>query len=143
METKYGFETSKQRSKLMSKIKSKNTKPEILLRKAIWNEGIRYRLSNKEIIGNPDIAIKKYKLAIFIDGEFWHGYNWKVKKTKIKSNRDYWIKKIERNIERDKKYNKTLKEAGWNVMRFWEKEITKNLQQCVEKIKTEIQKASV
>ena len=140
METKYGFHTTEQRSKLMSKIKSRNTKPEILLRKALWKEGIRYRVSNKKIIGKPDISIKKHKLAIFVDGEFWHGYNWSEKKQKIKSNREYWIKKIEGNIARDKKNNQKLKEKGWIVIRYWEKQIRNSLSDCVEQIKLEIKK---
>lgn len=119
----------------MRKIKAKNTTPEIILRKALWSERIRYRKENKGITGNPDIAIKKYKLAIFIDGEFWHGYNWQEKKKKIKINREYWIKKIERNIARDKKNNQLLKEQDWIVLRFWEHEIKKDLDNCVDKVK--------
>lgn len=119
----------------MRKIKAKNTTPEIILRKALWNEGIRYRKENKGIIGNPDIVIKKYRLAIFIDGEFWHGFNWKEKKEKIKSNREYWIKKIEKNIARDKLNNQLLKEQNWIVLRFWEHEIKRDLKKCVEKVK--------
>lgn len=119
----------------MRKIKAKNTTPEIILRKALWNEGIRYRKENKGITGNPDIVIKKYKLAIFIDGEFWHGFNWKEKKKKIKSNREYWIKKIEKNIARNKLNNQLLKEQNWIVLRFWEHEIKRDLKKCVEKVK--------
>lgn len=135
MKSKHGFETTKERSDLMRKIKAKNTTPEIILRKALWSERIRYRKENKGITGNPDIAIKKYKLAIFIDGEFWHGYNWQEKKKKIKINREYWIKKIERNIARDKKNNQLLKEQDWIVLRFWEHEIKKDLDNCVDKVK--------
>ena len=135
MKSKHGFETTKERSDLMRKIKAKNTTPEIILRKALWNEGIRYRKENKGIIGNPDIVIKKYRLAIFIDGEFWHGFNWKEKKEKIKSNREYWIKKIEKNIARDKLNNQLLKEQNWIVLRFWEHEIKRDLKKCVEKVK--------
>ncbi len=138
MKSKHGFETTKERSDLMRKIKAKDTTPEIILRKALWSEGIRYRKENKGIVGNPDIAIKKYKLAIFIDGEFWHGYNWQEKKVKIKSNREYWIKKIEKNITRDKKYNQLLKEQNWVVLRFWEHEIKKELDKCVDKVKNVI-----
>src|ERR1700756_5196002 len=101
-EGKNGFYTSLERSILMSKIKGKNTSPELMLRKVLWNSGLRYRLHNKKLPGNPDISMKKYKIAIFIDGEFWHGYNWEEKKTKIKTNRDFWIPKIERNMQRDK-----------------------------------------
>ena len=138
MKSKHGFETTKERSDLMRKIRAKNTTPEILLRKALWNEGIRYRKENKGITGNPDIAIKKYKLAIFIDGEFWHGYNWKEKKGRIQNNREYWIKKIEGNIARDKKYNQLLTEQKWIVLRFWEHEIKKDLNKCIEKVKNDI-----
>lgn len=138
MKSKHGFETTKERSDLMRKIKAKNTTPEIVLRKTLWNEGIRYRKENKEIIGNPDISLKKYKIAIFIDGEFWHGYNWQEKKEKIKSNREYWIRKIESNIARDKKNNQMLYEQNWIVLRFWEHEIKKELNKCIDKIKNAI-----
>mgnify|MGYP002349400974 FL=1 len=138
MKSKHGFETTQERSDLMRKIKAKNTTPEIIFRKALWKEGIRYRIENKKIIGNPDIAIKKYKIAIFIDGEFWHGFNWQEKKTKIKSNREYWIKKIERNIERDKKNNQLLINQNWVVQRFWEHEIKKDLNKCIEIVKDTI-----
>lgn len=136
VKSKYGFNTTKERSDLMSKIKGKNTKPEILLRKALWKEDIRYRVNNPRVIGKPDISIKKFKIAIFVDGEFWHGYNWKEKKKRIKSNRDYWIKKIEGNMKRDKKYNQKLLEEGWTVLRFWEKEVKTDLESCVNKVKS-------
>jgi DNA mismatch endonuclease (patch repair protein) len=122
----------------MRKIKSNNTKPELKLRKALWNVGIRYRIKNKDIFGKPDIAIRKYKLAVFVDGEFWHGYNWKEKRTKIKSNRDYWIQKIEGNMERDEKVNKKLRENDWTVLRYWQKEIKNDLDKCVSEIETAI-----
>lgn len=138
MKTKHGFETTKKRSDLMKKIKSTNTKPEIKLRKALWNQGIRYRLQNKTIIGKPDISIKKYKLAVFVDGEFWHGFNWKEKKKKLKSNRDYWINKIEGNMKRDKKVNKELREKGWTVLRFWQHKIKNNLEECVFEVENAI-----
>ena len=88
-----GFYTTKKRSKIMSKIRGKNTKPEMLFRKALWHKGVRYRVNSKKLPGKPDVSIQKYKLAIFIDGEFWHGYNWDEKKVCIKSNRDFWIQK--------------------------------------------------
>ncbi|MGK7390118.1 MAG: very short patch repair endonuclease [Candidatus Cyclobacteriaceae bacterium M2_1C_046] len=126
------FTTSKERSELMSKIRGKDTKPEVSLRKALWKRGIRYRKNYKKLEGNPDIYIPKAKLAIFIDGEFWHGYNWEEKKLKIKSNREYWIPKIERNIARDKDNNQRLEYSGITVLRFWEHEIKKDLHGCVE-----------
>lgn len=129
-----GFYTTKQRSKHMSKIKSKDTKPEKKLRKFLWGLGIRYRKNVKKLPGTPDIVISKYNLVIFVDGEFWHGYNWKIKKQKIKSNRDFWIPKIERNIQRDNENNLKLTNDGWKVMRFWEHQIKKEFNVCVNKI---------
>jgi len=132
--TKYGFKTSKTRSKLMSKIKSKDTRPEIILRKAIWNLGYRYSLKNTFITGKPDIVFKEKKVAVFVDGEFWHGYNWKAKKSRIKSNKDYWTNKIEKTIQRDKKNTVILSKSGWIVLRFWEKDIDNDLKKCLNKI---------
>jgi len=134
MKTKYGFQTSKKRSQLMSKIGSIDTTPEIILRKSLWKHGIRYRLYDKSLPGKPDIVIKKYKLAIFVDGEFWHGYNWEEKKNKIKANREYWIPKIEKNLARDSENNQELEYIGYTVFRFWEKEIKNNLEICIQKI---------
>lgn len=131
----YKFVTSKKRSELMSKIRSNNTKPELILRSGLWGKGIRFSRKCSKLPGKPDIVLDKYKTAVFIDGEFWHGYRWQQKKKKIKSNRRYWIPKIERNIARDKKYNKELKKAGWRVVRFWQKQIIKDLPKCLKKIK--------
>lgn len=135
----YDFNTTEERSKIMSSIGSKDTEPEIKLRKALWHKGYRYRKNYKELPGTPDIAITKYKLAIFVDGEFWHGYNWEEKKKKISKNRDYWIPKIEKNIERDKKFKQELEKMGWVVMRFWaENEVNENLEKCIKKIEAKI-----
>ena len=134
----YKFKTTKERSRLMSKIRSIETSPEIILRKALWSEGIRYRKNYKKISGNPDIAIVNKKIAIFVDGEFWHGYKWKDKRKKIKANRAYWIPKIERNILRDRKNTKKLRKEGWVVIRFWEQRLKKDLIKCLEKIKKEL-----
>ena len=131
---KNGFSTTEQRSLLMAKIKGKNTSPEIKLRKALWNLGLRYRLHNNVLPGNPDIFLKKYKLVIFVDGEFWHGYNWEQKKPKIKTNRDFWIPKIERNMQRDTENNFKLECMGYKVFRFWEKTIKKELDYCIREI---------
>jgi len=129
-----GFFTSAQRSEHMKKIRSKDTKPEVLFRKSLWNKGIRYRKNVKKLSGCPDIVIQKYKTVIFIDGEFWHGYNWEEKREKIKSNRNFWIPKIERNMERDQENNKSLSEMGYTVFRFWEHEIKKDLESCLNKV---------
>ncbi|WP_372999908.1 very short patch repair endonuclease [Lutispora sp.] len=95
---------------------------------------MRYRKNYALLPGKPDIAITKHKIAIFIDGEFWHGYNWDTKKHKIKSNREYWIPKIEKSIERDKRHNGDLVRMDWKVIRFWEKDIKKYLQKCILEI---------
>ncbi|MBS1682541.1 MAG: very short patch repair endonuclease [Bacteroidetes bacterium] len=129
-----GFYTTTSRSKRMGKIKSVDTKPEILLRKALWAKGYRYRVHPKSIFGKPDILIRKYKLAIFVDGEFWHGYDWIDKKKKIKSNRNFWIPKIERNMQRDEEVNTRLDELGFTVIRLWAKWIEKDIADCVKTI---------
>lgn len=137
-----GFYTTPERSKIMSKIRGKNTKPELAFRKALWAAGYRYRIDYKKLIGKPDVLLKKYKTAIFIDGEFWHGYNWDERKAKIKSNREFWIAKIERNIQRDKEVNQELKKLGYTVFRFWQKEIDKNLDVSLEKVLTHLKSIS-
>jgi DNA mismatch endonuclease (patch repair protein) len=129
-----GFYTTKKRSKIMSKIRGKNTKPEMLFRKALWKKDIRYRVDSKKLPGKPDVSIIKYKLAIFIDGEFWHGYNWPERKKTLKSNREFWIPKIERNMQRDREVNLQLKEMGYTVFRFWTNEIKTNLDKCINDI---------
>lgn len=129
-----GFYTTKKRSKIMGKIRGKNTKPELLFRKALWKKNVRFRLDSKQLPGKPDVSIKKYKLAIFIDGEFWHGYNWDERKDKIKSNRDFWIPKIERNMQRDRQVNRQLEEMEYTVFRFWTREIKENLSKCITDI---------
>lgn len=127
-----GFTTSKERSVLMSKIKSKDSKPELLLRHALWKRGIRYRKNYSGLPGKPDIYISKGRLAVFIDGEFWHGFDWDFKKSRIKSNNAFWTAKIERNMERDKINNRELNEMGINVLRFWGNMVLTNLDDCVE-----------
>jgi DNA mismatch endonuclease (patch repair protein) len=138
-----GFVTTEERSALMAKIKSKDTKPEVVFRKALWQLGIRYRKNYKKLPGSPDIYLPKYKLSIFIDGEFWHGYDWENKKGKIKSNDKFWIAKIERNMERDKKNNKLLNEMGINVIRFWGNMVLSNLEMCIESVLSKIIRVNV
>ncbi len=123
----------------MSKIRRKDTKPELLLRRALWRKGIRYRVDSKKLPGRPDISIRKYKLAIFVDGEFWHGYQWNERKQTLKRNRDFWIPKIERNMQRDREVNRTLKEMGYTVFRFWEGELKTDLKKCVNDLLVHIQ----
>ncbi len=134
------FNVDPKRSALMSKIKGKNTKPEIALRKALWALGVRYRLNYKKLPGCPDIVIHKYKLAIFVDGEFWHGYNWEEKRPKIKTNREYWIPKIEKNMQRDKETNDSLQLLGYKVIRFWDFEVNNNLPSCINLVVNHLNK---
>lgn len=126
--------TPVQRSRTMSHIRGKDTSIEIILRKALWDKGYRYRKNFKKLPGAPDIVITKYKIAVFCDSEFFHGYNWEIKKQKLGNNKDYWISKIERNIARDRENDLKLITMGWIPMHFWGQEIIKNTQRCVEAI---------
>lgn len=132
--------TPEQRRKNMQHIKSKDTSIEIALRKALWKKGYRYRKNFKGLPGKPDIAFTKYKIAIFCDGEFFHGKDWEVKKPKLMNskNSDYWISKIERNMERDHENEQKLLFMGWTVIRFWGKEILKNTDDCIKVIEEAI-----
>lgn len=130
--------TKEQRRKNMQAVKNKDSKIEIALRSALWNKGYRYRKNYTKLEGKPDIVIPKYKLVIFCDSEFWHGYNWDTRKHDIKSNKDFWIKKIEGNIKRDEYVNKILQDQGWKVIRLWGKDIQKNMDECLLKIEKEI-----
>jgi DNA mismatch endonuclease (patch repair protein) len=123
-----------QRHYVMSRIKSKNTSIELALRRALWSSGIRFRKNYKGLPGTPDIVITKYRIAVFCDGDFWHGKDWGVKKGALKGNRDYWITKIERNIQRDRETDILLNYMGWTVLRFWGSEIRRDAQGCVESI---------
>jgi DNA mismatch endonuclease (patch repair protein) len=121
----------------MSAIKSKDTSPEVFFRKALWKCGIRYR-KNVKLFGKPDIAIKKYKLVIFIDGDFWHGNNWKVRnipslEVELSTYSDFWKQKILRNIEQDNKVNLYYKNEGGTILRFWQSNIENDLNGCIIK----------
>ncbi len=131
--------TPEQRRKNMRAIKSKDTTIELMLRKALWRKGIRYRKNYKLLPGKPDVAITKYRIAVFCDSDFWHGYEWEERNKRIKSNRDYWIPKIERNMERDRQVNEQLTSDGWIVLRFWEWQIRKQLDKCINEIMNTIE----
>ena len=118
----------------MSRIRCKDTKIEVELRKELWSRGLRYRKNDKNIPGKPDIAFIGKKIAVFCDSEFWHGYDWEHRKNDIKTRREFWIPKIEKNIQRDLEVNQLLEEQGWIVLRFWGKEIQKNLSGCADRI---------
>lgn len=103
--------------------------------KRLWHLGFRYRLNDKRLPGSPDIVILKYNIAIFVDGEFWHGQKWEERKPKLKRNREYWIAKIEENIARDIRNDKDLRAKDWYVIHFWEKEVLKDTDGCVDTVR--------
>ena len=121
-------------SKNMRSIHSKDTSIELQLRKALWHKGYRYRKNYKALPGSPDIVLTKYKIAIFCDSEFFHGYNWEIKKQKLGHNREYWIKKIERNMARDRENDFKLIALNWIPIHFWGQEIQKHTEECVQAV---------
>lgn len=123
-------------TKTMKRVKSKDTSIEVILRRALWQKGFRYRKNVPSLPGKPDIVIPKYKIAIFCDSEFFHGKDWDKLKEQLKrgNNADYWIKKIERNMQRDKDNDSKLRFLGWVVVHFWGKEIVKNTEECVKAV---------
>jgi DNA mismatch endonuclease, patch repair protein len=131
-----GFYASSRSSAVMRNIKSQNSKAEMILRRNLWKLGYRYKIKNKKIVGSPDIVFSKKKIAIFIDGDFWHGYKWEIKKKGLKSNQQYWIPKIERNMQRDIEVNEMLESEGWQVLRFWEHDVLLDPLSCIEIIKS-------
>ena len=132
--------TPEQRRKNMQHIRGKDTTIEVILRKALWARGYRYRKNYKRIPGSPDIVLTKYKIAIFCDGEFFHGKDWEVLKPRLEksNNSEFWIKKISRNLERDDEINKKLLFMGWTVIRFWGNEIKNNTDECIRVIEETI-----
>ena len=124
--------TAEQISYNMRQVKNKDSKIEVMLRKELWYRGLRYRKNVNSIYGKPDIAFIGKKVAVFCDSEFWHGYNWEVRKNDFKSHQEFWIPKIERNMERDKEVTAELERQGWTVLRFWGRDIKKNLQECAD-----------
>lgn len=128
--------TSEQRRKNMQAIKNKDSQIELLLRQELWSRGLRYRKNVNRIYGKPDIVFIGKKIAVFCDSEFWHGYNWEERKKDFKSHQEFWIPKIERNIERDAEVTAKLKSEGWTVLRFWGNDIKKNTEQCANIIES-------
>ncbi len=124
--------TKEQRRKNMQAVKNKGSKIEVLLGKELWKRGYRYQKNDKTVFGKPDFVFKKYKIAVFCDSEFWHGKNWESKKHEHKSNIEFWHKKIQRNIERDKEVNEQLTKEGWIILRFWGRDIEKNSLLCAD-----------
>ncbi len=132
--------TKEQRHKNMKNIRGKDTTIEVILRKALWEKGYRYRKNCRSLPGTPDIVLTKYKIAIFCDSEFFHGKDWEVLKPRLEkgNNAEFWVSKISRNKERDDEVNKKLLFQGWTVIRFWGNDIKKNLDECVRVIEETI-----
>ncbi|HEY8559458.1 MAG TPA: very short patch repair endonuclease [Pyrinomonadaceae bacterium] len=130
--------TKEQRRRNMQAIKSTGSKIETILAKALWSKGFRYRKNDKTVTGKPDFTFKRLKIAIFVDGEFFHGKDWEIRKHDLKSNHEFWFAKIERNMKRDQEVNEKLISQGWTVLRFWGRDIKKNLENCLSVIEQEI-----
>ena len=126
--------------KIMSAIPSKDTEPELMLRKALWRENLRYRVNYRKLPGKPDIVFTKYHVVVFCDGDYWHGHNWAIRglsslEEELAGYSEFWRSKILRNVERDTEVNRTLKAQGWAVIRIWESDIRSNLDECVRIVK--------
>ncbi len=127
--------TKDQRRKNMQHIRSKDTKAEVILRKSLWRKGIRYRKNYKGLPGKPDIAITKYRIAVFVDGDFWHARGHEGNPgEQIQTNSAFWSKKLKRNVERDQDVNQALLEMGWLVLRYWDSGVKKDVNACVKDI---------
>ncbi len=133
-------EVTERSHKNMSRIRGKDTSIEVTLRKALWRKGYRYRKNYKKLPGRPDIVLTKYRIAIFCDSEFFHGKDWDIRKPKLEKGRnpDYWVKKIECNMQRDEEKDKELNFMGWTVIHFWGKDILKNTEECIRVIEETI-----
>lgn len=132
------YDSTPEIRKRMSRVKLKGGKAETGLAKVLWHRGYRYRKNDKRLPGSPDIAILKHNIAIFVDGEFWHGKDWENRKNRLRRNREYWIEKIEENIARDHRNDQLLLQNGWTPIHFWEKEVIKNMPECIEIIEDTI-----
>ena len=132
--------TKEQRRKNMQAVKNKDSKIELLLRKELWARGLRYQKNSKKVFGKPDIVFIGKKVAVFCDSEFWHGYDWDYKKNDIQSRSDFWVPKIERNMQRDIEVTTRLTQEGWTVLRFWGNEIKHDLKSCADIIETAVRR---
>ncbi|WP_244869338.1 very short patch repair endonuclease [Selenomonas bovis] len=127
--------TKEQRRKAMSRNRAKDTRPEVRLRKALYHQRLRYRKNYRKLPGTPDIALTRQKIAIFVDGDFWHARGHETHPgEQVTTNKEYWVKHLSRNVERDREVTDTLTEQGWLVLRFWESDIKRNLEACVNTI---------
>ena len=128
--------TKEQRRKNMQHMRNKDTQIELLLRKKLWNKGYRYRKNYNRLPGKPDIVLTKYRIAIFCDGDFFHGKDWETRQFKILQgeNGEFWFNKISNNIKRDRDIDLQLNNLGWTVLRFWGSDIKKDLDKCIRVI---------
>lgn len=124
----------------MKRVKNKGSEIEKMLWKELWNRGIRYRKNTNTVFGHPDIVFKGKKVAVFCDSEFWHGHDWENRKNDFKSHQEFWIPKIERNMQRDIEVTEELKQQGWTVIRFWGKDIKSNVKKCADTIEKAVGK---
>lgn len=125
--------------RIMSRVRSKDTKPELIVRRQLWARGYRYRLHRRDLPGRPDLAFVSLRIAVFIDGDMWHGNAWKVREkpslaSLFPTNTEWWVSKIERNMERDRQVTADLEAAGWTVARFWESEVLADAERVVRTI---------
>ena len=118
----------------MSRVRLKGGKAEVLLAKALWHRGYRYRKNDKRLPGSPDIAVLKHRIAVFVDGEFWHGKDWQTRKDRLNRNREYWIEKIQENMARERRDDELLAQAGWTPIHFWEKDVLKDPEGCASAV---------
>ena len=123
--------TPAQRRKNMQRVRNKASQIELKLRRAQWHAGFRYRKNLRSVFGCPDVVFLRLKIAVFCDSEFWHGFDWENRKHDFKSRQDFWIPKIERNMARDREVNEHLRAEDWTVIRFFGKQIQRNVDECV------------
>lgn len=128
------YDSTPQTRRRMAKVRLKGGKAETLLAKALWQRGYRYRRNDRRLPGSPDVAILRHRIAVFVDGSFWHGRDWTARRARLKRNRAYWIEKIEENMARDRRNDRLLLQAGWTPVHFWEEEVLGDLAGCVEEI---------
>lgn len=134
--------TTQEVSKRMKALSTKKSKVESVLAKALWKKGYRYRLNYKKLPGTPDIVLVKYRIAIFVDGEFWHGKDFNINKEKLRNNKSYWIEKIEENIQRDIKNDNLLRQMDWIPLHFWSNDVKKYLNYCLDEVEDVIYEIS-
>lgn len=128
------YDTTPQTSQRMSHVRLKRGVAETMLARALWHSRIRYRRNYRALPGSPDIAITRYRIAIFVDGEFWHGYDWAHRRERLVRNREYWIEKIEENMARDRRNDARLRDMGWTPIHFWEREVKRDPAGCADDV---------